>query len=108
MGKVHAAQKGRILFLTFPKETEAINFIPSIKEREKKAAAKINDLSKKIQEITVVNTQLKEENQQLKSALSEAYEQLGVLFEIAEKKGEIEVKEEEIEENLVDIPDVKI
>ena len=107
MGKVHAAQKGRILFLTFPKEVEAKNFIFNIKEKEKKMIAKINELGKQNQEITVVNTQLKEENQQLKSALAEAYEQLGVLFEIAEKKGEVEVKEEEIEENLVDIPDVK-
>ena len=111
MGKVQAAQRGRILFLTFVKEADAKNFFPNIKEREKKMAAKINDLGKQIQEITVVNVQLKEENQQLKSALTEAYDQLAVFFELAEKKGEAqgkeERKEEEVEENLIDIPDIK-
>ena len=98
MSKLLAAHRGRILFLTFPKEAEAKNFFPNIKEREKKMAAKINDLGKQIQEITVVNVQLKEENQQLKSALTEAYDQLAVFFELAEKKGEAQGKEKRKQE----------
>ena len=105
MGKVLAANRGRILFVTFPTEAEAKNFLKNVKKSQESMAAKINELNKKVQEITEVNTQLKEENQQLKGALTDAFNQLGVFFQLANKTGE--VKEEEVEENLVDIPDVK-
>ena len=99
MVKVQPARRGRIVFFTFQRSSDAKDFITNMKDKEKKMAAAIDEIGKQAQILHAANEQLRAENQELQKMLKDSYEMLAAFMGPEEEEEE----EEQQEENQDDI-----
>ena len=94
MVKVQPARRGRIVFFTFQRSSDAKDFITNMKDKEKKMAAAIDEIGKQAQILHAANEQLRAENQELQKMLKDSYEMLAAFMGPEEEEGEEEEEDE--------------
>ena len=97
MVRVSPVQRGRIVFFTFPKSTDANKWIKNLKDKEKKMKAAIDEIGKQVQVLNTANEQLRAENEQLQKMLNESYDLLASFAgpEEEEDRGEEEKNQDD-------------